>query len=112
MVLAMDFRRQAQVCARLAEDCEDQRLAERFRKMAADLLPIKTPITIPRYIMFAAVAFSPIRWAPSVKTSGLAIWPGGTSYEKRPSGVGRIGASRPATQRLRNCSDRTALQQT
>ena len=31
MVLAMDFRRQAQVCARLAEDCEDQRLAERFR---------------------------------------------------------------------------------
>jgi hypothetical protein len=41
----------------------DQRLAERFRKMAADLLPIKTPITIPRYIMFAAVAFSPIRWA-------------------------------------------------
>jgi hypothetical protein len=38
MVLAMDFRRQAQVCARLAEDCEDQRLAERFRKMATDLL--------------------------------------------------------------------------
>ena len=38
MVLAMDFRRQAQVCARLAEDCEDRRLAERFRKMAADLL--------------------------------------------------------------------------
>ena len=38
MVLAMDFRRQAQVCARLAEDCEDQRLAERIRKMATDLL--------------------------------------------------------------------------
>ena len=38
MVLAMDFRRQAQVCVRLAEDCEDRRLAERFRKMAADLL--------------------------------------------------------------------------
>jgi hypothetical protein len=38
MVLAMDFRRQAQVCARLAEDCEDRQLAERFRKMAADLL--------------------------------------------------------------------------
>ena len=38
MVLAMDFRRQAQVCARLAEDCGDQRLAERFRKMATDLL--------------------------------------------------------------------------
>jgi hypothetical protein len=38
MVLAMDFRRQAQVCARLAEDCEDRRLAERFKKMAIDLL--------------------------------------------------------------------------
>jgi hypothetical protein len=38
MVLAIDFRRQAQVCSRLAEDCQDQRLAERFRKMANDLL--------------------------------------------------------------------------
>ena len=38
MVLAMDFRRQARGCARLAEDCEDRQLAERFRKMAADLL--------------------------------------------------------------------------
>ena len=38
MVLAMDFRRQAQVCARLAADCEDRQLAERFRKMAAGLL--------------------------------------------------------------------------
>jgi len=38
MVLAMDFQRQALVCARLAEDCDDQRLADRFRKMAADLL--------------------------------------------------------------------------
>jgi hypothetical protein len=36
MVLAMDFRRQAQVCARLAADCEDRQLAERFRKMTAD----------------------------------------------------------------------------
>jgi hypothetical protein len=36
MVLAMDFRRQAQVCSRLAEDCQDQRLAECFRKMAND----------------------------------------------------------------------------
>jgi hypothetical protein len=34
MVLAVDFRRQAQVCVRLAEDCEDRRLAERFKKMA------------------------------------------------------------------------------
>jgi hypothetical protein len=32
MVLAVDFRRQAQVCARLTEDREDRRLAERFRK--------------------------------------------------------------------------------
>ena len=38
MVLAMDFQRQAQVCARLAEGCEDQCLAERFRKMVTDLL--------------------------------------------------------------------------
>ena len=38
MILATDFRRQAQVCARLAEDCDDRRLAERFRKMATDLL--------------------------------------------------------------------------
>jgi hypothetical protein len=38
MVLAMDFRRQAEVCARLAEDCEDQCLAERFKKMATNLL--------------------------------------------------------------------------
>jgi hypothetical protein len=38
MVLAINFRRQAQVCARLAEDCGDERLAERFRKMGTDLL--------------------------------------------------------------------------
>jgi hypothetical protein len=38
MVLVMDFRRQAQGCAGLAEDCEDRQPAERFRKMAADLL--------------------------------------------------------------------------
>ena len=37
MVLAMDFRRQAQVCSKLAEDCQDQCLAERFKKMATDL---------------------------------------------------------------------------
>ena len=34
----MDFRRQALVCARLAEDCDDRCLADRFKKMAADLL--------------------------------------------------------------------------
>ena len=38
MVLAMDFRRQALVCARLAEDCDDWRLADRLRAMSADLL--------------------------------------------------------------------------
>jgi hypothetical protein len=38
MVLALDFRRQARVCARLAEDCDDLRLAERLKRMAKDLL--------------------------------------------------------------------------
>ncbi len=38
MLLGVDFRRQARVCARLAEDCDDQRLAERLETMAADLL--------------------------------------------------------------------------
>ena len=37
MLPAMDFRRQARVCARLAEDCADPHLADRFRSMAADL---------------------------------------------------------------------------
>ena len=37
MFFAADGRRQARVCARLAEDCEDQHLAERLRLMAADL---------------------------------------------------------------------------
>jgi len=37
MVFDADLRRQAQVCARLAEDCEDPYLAERLRLMAADL---------------------------------------------------------------------------
>jgi hypothetical protein len=38
MLLAMDFRRQARVCARLAEDCDDRCLAERLKAMASDLL--------------------------------------------------------------------------
>ena len=38
MLLAQDFRRQAHVCARLADDCDDPRLAERLRAMASDLL--------------------------------------------------------------------------
>jgi hypothetical protein len=37
MTFASDWRRQAAVCARLAEDCEDQHLAERLRLMAANL---------------------------------------------------------------------------
>ena len=38
MLLAQDFRRQALVCARLADDCDDPRLAKRLRAMASDLL--------------------------------------------------------------------------
>ncbi|MGA9133021.1 MAG: hypothetical protein WB384_13520 [Candidatus Sulfotelmatobacter sp.] len=38
MVLAMDFRRQAHVCAKLAERCDDRVLAERLKRMAADLV--------------------------------------------------------------------------
>ena len=37
MIFAGDWRRQARVCARLADDCEDQHLAERPRLMAATL---------------------------------------------------------------------------
>ena len=37
MIFAGDWRRQARVCARLAEDCEDQHLAERLKLMAANL---------------------------------------------------------------------------
>ena len=38
MIFAGDLRRQARVCARLAEDCQDQFLAERLRLMATDLI--------------------------------------------------------------------------
>ena len=38
MLLAQDFRRQAHVCARLADDCDDPRLAKRLRAMASDLV--------------------------------------------------------------------------
>jgi len=38
MLLAVDCRRQARVCARLAEDCDDCQLADRLRAMASDLL--------------------------------------------------------------------------
>jgi hypothetical protein len=37
MLPAMDFRRQARVCARLAEECDDRHLADRLRSMAAGL---------------------------------------------------------------------------
>jgi hypothetical protein len=37
MIFASYWRRQARVCARLAEDCDDQYLAERLRLMAANL---------------------------------------------------------------------------
>jgi hypothetical protein len=33
MLLAQDFRRQAHVCMRLADHCDDPRLAERTRPM-------------------------------------------------------------------------------
>jgi hypothetical protein len=38
MVCSLNFRRQARVCARLAEDCDDRHLAERLKTMASDLL--------------------------------------------------------------------------
>lgn len=38
MVLPVDLRRQARVCARLADNCEDHHLAERLKAMAFDLM--------------------------------------------------------------------------
>ena len=38
MVLAMNLRGQARVCARLAEDSKDRYLAERLKLMAKNLL--------------------------------------------------------------------------
>src|SRR5262249_17919445 len=81
--------------------CELPRLL--WRKLVSQcgrnwrLGPIKTAITILRYSVFAAIASSAIRWARSSKALGFATWPGRSSYEKRPSGVGRLGASGPAT---------------
>src|ERR1700692_2957354 len=37
MILEANFRRQAHVCLRLAEACDDQHLAARLKAMAADL---------------------------------------------------------------------------
>jgi hypothetical protein len=36
-MLAGNLRRQARVCARLAEDCDDRHVAERLRLMALNL---------------------------------------------------------------------------
>jgi hypothetical protein len=38
MIFGANFRRQARVCLRLSESCDDQHLAERLKAMAADLL--------------------------------------------------------------------------
>jgi hypothetical protein len=38
VVLAIDLRRQARVCVRLADECDDRYLAERLRAMACDLI--------------------------------------------------------------------------
>ena len=38
MFLGVDFRRQARVCARLSEECDDRHLAERLKTMASNLL--------------------------------------------------------------------------
>jgi hypothetical protein len=37
MIFGANFRRQAHFCLRLAENCNDQHLAERLKAMAADL---------------------------------------------------------------------------
>jgi hypothetical protein len=37
MIFGVNFRRQARVCLRLAEACDDQHLAERLKAMADDL---------------------------------------------------------------------------
>jgi hypothetical protein len=38
LIFAAAFRRQARVCGRLAEECDDGHLAERFEIMARDLM--------------------------------------------------------------------------
>ena len=38
MVCSLNLRRQARVCARLAEDCDDPHLADRLKGMASYLL--------------------------------------------------------------------------
>jgi len=38
MIIPANLRRQARVCERLAEDCDDPNLAERLKVMASDLI--------------------------------------------------------------------------
>jgi hypothetical protein len=38
MLLGADFRRQARVCACLAEECDDRHLAGRLKTMASNIL--------------------------------------------------------------------------
>lgn len=47
MMFGLDFRRQACVCARLAEECDDKYLAERLKAMASDLLAIADDLEEP-----------------------------------------------------------------
>ena len=68
MVLAMDFRRHALLCARLAEDCDDRRLVDRFRKMAADLLSKADDFED----FLAHGAWHPIKTASSSRCRALA----------------------------------------
>ena len=60
MIFGTHFRRQALVCLRLAEACDDQHLSERLKAMAADLLskasqteepPYENTTSEPVYIM-------------------------------------------------------------
>jgi hypothetical protein len=47
MLFGLDFRRQAGVCARLAEECDDHYLAARLRAMASDLSAIADDLEDP-----------------------------------------------------------------
>jgi hypothetical protein len=47
MMFGLDFRRQAGVCVRLAEECDDHYLAARLRAMASDLSAIADDLEDP-----------------------------------------------------------------
>jgi hypothetical protein len=59
VVLAIDLRRQARVCVRLAEDCEDKHLAERLKAMARDLVAKADELDEP----VSCKSAEPVRWA-------------------------------------------------